>query len=67
MFKESYIPKKNPYNKADAWEVKVVSQIEENIGEYYSDDPLPSTPDDNSNDEDDGFKPMTLEQRRMHM
>lgn len=64
MFKESFSSKQNPFKGNQAWEVNVVSEINENMGEYYSDDPIPSDPDSSEADDNDGFKPLSMEQRR---
>jgi hypothetical protein len=66
LFKETFEKKQNPYKGRDAWDIEVVGEINENIGEYYSSDSLPSEGDnDSENDFED--KPMTLEQRRQKM
>lgn len=67
MFKECFEEKQNPFEGNLAWDLNVVSEINEDLGEYYSDDPVPSTPDDSEEEANDGFKPMTLEQRRIQM
>lgn len=65
LFKEGFEAKQNPYGGQKAWDIKVVGEIDEDMGEYYSDDPLPSDDDSEQNPFDD--KPMTLEQRRHQM
>ena len=62
-FFEWFEPKQNPFKGEEAWNIEVVSEIKDNLGEYYSDDPMASE----ESEVDDDFKPMDLEQRRYNM
>lgn len=66
LFTECFEKKQNPFKGTEAWEMEIVGEINENMGEYCSDDPMSSEDESETNNNDD-FKPMTLEQRRIQM